>query len=148
MAPQVGFEPTTLRLTAGCSAIELLRNMVCFRTPYLDNKACPCCQAGRFSSKSSCNSTTTRTTPTPSRRTYTFSTGSNQGEATRVVFSANYTLKYGLLSQLLDIVIFHLMSRSMSTDILLSLKHYNETGKPIPPTVTQLLKLETALMPD
>ena len=26
MAPQVGFEPTTLRLTAGCSAIELLRN--------------------------------------------------------------------------------------------------------------------------
>ncbi len=27
MAPQVGFEPTTLRLTAGCSAIELLRNV-------------------------------------------------------------------------------------------------------------------------
>jgi hypothetical protein len=26
LAPQVGFEPTTLRLTAGCSAIELLRN--------------------------------------------------------------------------------------------------------------------------
>ena len=26
MAPQVGFEPTTLRLTAGCSAVELLRN--------------------------------------------------------------------------------------------------------------------------
>ena len=26
VAPQVGFEPTTLRLTAGCSAIELLRN--------------------------------------------------------------------------------------------------------------------------
>ena len=26
MAPQVGLEPTTLRLTAGCSAIELLRN--------------------------------------------------------------------------------------------------------------------------
>ena len=25
MAPQVGLEPTTLRLTAGCSAIELLR---------------------------------------------------------------------------------------------------------------------------
>ena len=24
MAPQVGLEPTTLRLTAGCSAIELL----------------------------------------------------------------------------------------------------------------------------
>src|SRR5579884_2187767 len=30
MAPQVGLEPTTLRLTAGCSAIELLRSVVCF----------------------------------------------------------------------------------------------------------------------
>ena len=28
LAPQVGLEPTTTRLTAGCSAIELLRNMV------------------------------------------------------------------------------------------------------------------------
>src|SRR6516164_8179977 len=27
MAPQAGLEPATLRLTAGCSAIELLRNM-------------------------------------------------------------------------------------------------------------------------
>ena len=27
MAPQVGLEPTTLRLTAECSAIELLRSM-------------------------------------------------------------------------------------------------------------------------
>ena len=27
LAPQVGLEPTTLRLTAGCSAIELLRNI-------------------------------------------------------------------------------------------------------------------------
>src|SRR5262245_6081780 len=26
MAPQAGFEPATLRLTAGCSAVELLRN--------------------------------------------------------------------------------------------------------------------------
>ena len=26
MAPQVGFEPTTYRLTAGCSTTELLRN--------------------------------------------------------------------------------------------------------------------------
>ena len=29
LAPQVGLEPTTLRLTAECSAIELLRNMKC-----------------------------------------------------------------------------------------------------------------------
>jgi hypothetical protein len=29
MAPQVGLEPTTLRLTAGCSAIELLRSVEC-----------------------------------------------------------------------------------------------------------------------
>ena len=29
MAPQVGLEPTTLRLTAECSAIELLRNILC-----------------------------------------------------------------------------------------------------------------------
>ena len=35
MAPQVGLEPTTLRLTAGCSAIELLRNIgKAFRFPY------------------------------------------------------------------------------------------------------------------
>ena len=27
MAPEVGLEPTTLRLTAECSAIELLRNV-------------------------------------------------------------------------------------------------------------------------
>ena len=27
LAPQVGLEPTTTRLTAECSAIELLRNM-------------------------------------------------------------------------------------------------------------------------
>ena len=27
MAPQVGFEPTTYRLTAGCSTTELLRNV-------------------------------------------------------------------------------------------------------------------------
>ncbi len=27
MAPRVGLEPTTLRLTAGCSAIELPRNV-------------------------------------------------------------------------------------------------------------------------
>ena len=28
LAPRVGLEPTTLRLTAGCSAIELPRNSV------------------------------------------------------------------------------------------------------------------------
>ncbi|CCQ95456.1 hypothetical protein CULT_2640002 [[Clostridium] ultunense Esp] len=27
MAPQTGLEPVTYRLTAGCSTIELLRNM-------------------------------------------------------------------------------------------------------------------------
>ena len=31
MAPQVGLEPTTLRLTAGCSAIELLRSVCALR---------------------------------------------------------------------------------------------------------------------
>lgn len=30
MAPRVGFEPTTLRLTAGCSAVELPRNVRTF----------------------------------------------------------------------------------------------------------------------
>ena len=41
MAPQVGLEPTTYRLTAGCSTIELLWNLLgyCsrsqgFRQPY------------------------------------------------------------------------------------------------------------------
>jgi hypothetical protein len=28
LAPEVGLEPTTLRLTAECSAIELLRNFL------------------------------------------------------------------------------------------------------------------------
>lgn len=28
VAPQVGFEPTTYRLTAGCSTLELLRNTI------------------------------------------------------------------------------------------------------------------------
>src|SRR5205809_6526914 len=33
LAPQAGFEPATLRLTAGCSTIELLRNRAgCKRT--------------------------------------------------------------------------------------------------------------------
>ena len=36
MAPQVGLEPTTLRLTAGCSAIELLRSTVTARSPGSD----------------------------------------------------------------------------------------------------------------
>ena len=34
LAPQVGLEPTTLRLTAECSAIELLRNIHLFRTSF------------------------------------------------------------------------------------------------------------------
>ena len=35
LAPQVGLEPTTLRLTAGCSTIELLRNRAnTFKFPY------------------------------------------------------------------------------------------------------------------
>jgi hypothetical protein len=29
MAPRVGFEPTTLRLTAGCSTVELSRSAFC-----------------------------------------------------------------------------------------------------------------------
>src|SRR6266511_1509184 len=41
MAPQAGFEPATLRLTAGCSAVELLRNRAgtaSKRTPILTNR--------------------------------------------------------------------------------------------------------------
>ena len=33
LAPEVGLEPTTLRLTAECSAIELLRN----KRPHITN---------------------------------------------------------------------------------------------------------------
>ena len=33
MAPPVGFEPTTLRLTAGCSTAELRRNIKCRHQP-------------------------------------------------------------------------------------------------------------------
>jgi hypothetical protein len=38
MAPQVGLEPTTLRLTAECSAIELLRNMAALARPVVNYK--------------------------------------------------------------------------------------------------------------
>ena len=34
MAPRVGFEPTTLRLTAGCSAVELPRNFGALLFPW------------------------------------------------------------------------------------------------------------------
>ena len=37
-APQVGLEPTTLRLTAECSAIELLRNIGIRRRPTLPDR--------------------------------------------------------------------------------------------------------------
>src|SRR5262245_50693522 len=36
LAPQVGFEPTTLRLTAGCSTLELLRNGRAATTNYTE----------------------------------------------------------------------------------------------------------------
>ena len=39
MAPRVGFEPTTLRLTAGCSAAELSRNIM-WQQPILPD-GCP-----------------------------------------------------------------------------------------------------------
>ncbi len=40
-APQVGLEPTTTRLTAGCSAIELLRNIGIRRRPMLPGRVQP-----------------------------------------------------------------------------------------------------------
>ena len=40
-APQVGLEPTTLRLTAECSAIELLRNNGIRRRPTLPGRFQP-----------------------------------------------------------------------------------------------------------
>ena len=41
VAPQVGLEPTTLRLTAECSAIELLRNMEMRQRPTLPGRLQP-----------------------------------------------------------------------------------------------------------
>ena len=41
LAPQVGLEPTTLRLTAGCSAIELLRSVVMQNCPIHNNIRIP-----------------------------------------------------------------------------------------------------------
>ena len=40
MAPQVGFEPTTVRLTAECSTTELLRNSA-WRRPTLTGTCVP-----------------------------------------------------------------------------------------------------------
>src|SRR5438067_8419923 len=48
LAPQVGLEPTTLRLTAECSAIELLRNTVTH-----GSKLKPC--ANHFYNKTLCS---------------------------------------------------------------------------------------------
>ena len=41
LAPQVGLEPTTLRLTAECSAIELLRNIGMRRRSTLPGRVQP-----------------------------------------------------------------------------------------------------------
>jgi hypothetical protein len=38
VAPGVGFEPTTLRLTAGCSAVELPRTVACPPRPSRDSR--------------------------------------------------------------------------------------------------------------
>src|ERR1022692_3976667 len=40
LAPQVGLEPTTLRLTAECSAIELLRSVVLQIILYKGSRVC------------------------------------------------------------------------------------------------------------
>ncbi len=60
MAPQVGFEPTTVRLTVGCSTAELLRNIfqaaVDRRFPRLEiDERCTaaCCGQGALDSRSS-----------------------------------------------------------------------------------------------
>ena len=44
MAPQVGLEPTTLRLTAECSAIELLRSV----GNGMKDRACAAISSRRF----------------------------------------------------------------------------------------------------
>ena len=49
MAPQVGLEPTTLRLTAECSAIELLRN----KRPHMVSKETMCRARSVFIAKGS-----------------------------------------------------------------------------------------------
>ena len=48
LAPQVGLEPTTLRLTAECSAIELLRSVewstsfeTCHANPFIAKTVAP-----------------------------------------------------------------------------------------------------------
>ena len=46
MAPQVGLEPTTLRLTAGCSAIELLRSVVSRTVSTHNNIGAADCEPG------------------------------------------------------------------------------------------------------
>src|SRR5215470_19339642 len=57
MAPQVGLEPTTLRLTAGCSAIELLRSVVVQDCPIHNIIAPPrtkCCNSRLHSNAIKC----------------------------------------------------------------------------------------------
>src|ERR1017187_319108 len=58
MAPEVGLEPTTLRLTAECSAIELLRNRVCAAcccfAAQLFSYNKPCCLGSKISGRRCC----------------------------------------------------------------------------------------------
>src|ERR1039457_7551491 len=58
MAPEVGLEPTTLRLTAECSAIELLRNRVCAASccfaAQLFSYNKPCCLGSKISGRRCC----------------------------------------------------------------------------------------------
>src|SRR5208337_4527784 len=57
MAPQVGLEPTTLRLTAGCSAIELLRSVVrhARRARLLDYHSIPLRRLSQVSQRRLCH---------------------------------------------------------------------------------------------
>ena len=48
-APRVGLEPTTLRLTAACSTIELSRNGAKFKLQFLEPTSRPCRDNSRMS---------------------------------------------------------------------------------------------------
>jgi carbon monoxide dehydrogenase subunit G len=69
------------------------------------------------------------------------------GQKTRVAVDINYTLRFGLLGQLLDAVMFRPQFGKAAPEILLGLKHYVETGEKVDPSVVKRLKAAGVVTP-
>ena len=62
------------------------------------------------------------------------------GQGTRATLTLEYTLKYGLLGQLMDIFLVRPQLKKVVPRVLAGLKHYTETGEEITPEVIRKIK--------